>query len=152
MNKKGFTLVEIVIALAVLSVISAVVSSLAVFGGKNDEQERNKFFAVNICKNLQTVFRAASDNYKGENTLTAFYADYKNRVFDSLDYELPDLVDNTATLLIDNNGKISDSGLTKCELRFTTEQNKIKLTVTASVDDKILCSLAYQTIIKEKEQ
>lgn len=61
-GKKGFTIVEIVVALAVIAIISLTATSIVLSSQNVQRDSRNEFLAAEFCNNSVAVFRSAAYN------------------------------------------------------------------------------------------
>ncbi len=86
-RKKGFTIVEVVIALAVLAVMSVAATSIILSSLNVQNSYRNDFFAENICRNSLTVFRSAASKEAASDSLGSIYDDFADKMKGMLDIE-----------------------------------------------------------------
>lgn len=73
-KKNGFTIVEVVIALAVIAIVTLTATTIILSASKIQKDSREEFFAVNLCENSLEIFRAASH----DETLTNDKAVYES--------------------------------------------------------------------------
>lgn len=59
-KKNGFTIVEVVIALAVIAIVTLTATTIILSASKIQRNAHEEFFAVNLCENSLEIFRAAS--------------------------------------------------------------------------------------------
>lgn len=59
-NKKGFTIAEVVISLAVITIVSLMATLIVISGQRIQNDSREEFYAVNLCENSLSVFRSAA--------------------------------------------------------------------------------------------
>ena len=90
-DKKGFTIVEIVVSLVIISIVAVATTSVVLSSQKIQKDTRDKFFAVSFCNNSVVVFQSA---VKGQDLskdtkdiLIDLNANFINIMSNSLDIE-----------------------------------------------------------------
>lgn len=74
-DKRGFTVVEVVISLVILAIASVSATTAILYGQRAQKAARDRFYATNLCSNSVAVFRAAAgENAAMEGVCEAFSA------------------------------------------------------------------------------
>lgn len=153
MNKnKGFTLFELVVTIAVLSVMSISLASIIVTNKDATENISEKMFAIGVCENSIVVFRAAASN---SGNLEQLYQNFRTNAKEALNITLSDkMSDNKAIVYFDNEFCQIDNDNEKAQYTCTFEfVNTEKLSVILNVyveSDRKLMELEYSCMLKEK--
>ena len=123
-RKRGFTVVEIVIALAIIAIISLAATSLVLISQSSQKKSRDKFFAVTLCNNTISVVQSAAKDSK---SLDEMYELFTDRIDSLLSIKLDNLTDSKTKICFDGSWKqlTSDFDDTKfeCVLSFTNGQD-----------------------------
>lgn len=139
LGKKGFTIVEIVISLAIIAIVSLTATTIVLSGQSIQKQSRDKFFAVNFCNNSIAVFQSAVTeatsiqiDENDENTLTDIYTSFKTKI-NLIGIQLPDeLTDYKTTVYFNGNWQQldeedTDNAKFECVLSFSEVDNTVTL-------------------------
>ncbi|MCH5164651.1 MAG: type II secretion system protein [Clostridiales bacterium] len=139
-SKKGFTIVEIVIALTIISIVTLTATSLVMVSQRISKSTRDRLLAVNLCNNSIAIFQSLNDiSYEelSENFKERFCKIYNQDQADNFYFD-PNA--NGFTIHFNNNWQIlSESELKnskfECEFVFTTfdENNKNLVTLDIKV-------------------
>ena len=147
-KRNGFTIVEVVISLAVIAIVSLTATSIILSGIKIQKNAHDEFFAVNLCENSVAIFRAAADDkenagdvcnsFQGDMgkllgiTLSGTYdsagAGYKEETYFSAERKPIESADGAAY---------------SCKLSLREESGVLKFSVQVSAGSKLLCEMAY---------
>ncbi len=116
MKKNGFTIVEIVIALAIISMVSLTATSLVIASQRMSQKTRDRFFAIDLKNNALAVFTSLSCE---SNDFPHLIDTYKDRMNKALGYDMSnaEITDNKATFTLNfdenwvlNNEKVKNVG------------------------------------------
>lgn len=148
--KKGFTVVEIVIALVIIAIVSLTATSLVLTSQSIQKNSRDKFFAVNLCNNSIAIFQSAAAESAD---LKGTYDSFATKLHYLLEIDLSDpedSTDTTAEIYFDGSFKqvdFDDDGVRfVCSLSFTNDGNTVFFEIQVrSSGGKELCSSSYLT-------
>lgn len=141
--KKGFTIVEIVIALAVISLVSITATSLVIFNQNLSDSTRDKFFAVNMCDNSIELLESVA--HSDVSSLDELYAKYKTGYSRLIGKELPALEDGKAFVYMDRDwDQTTESSDITCALEFRLVGDAaVRLSVAIYKDEVVLYNSEY---------
>lgn len=162
-GKKGFTIVEIVVALVIISIVAIATTSVVLSSQKIQKDTRDKFFAVSFCNNSVVVFQSAVKGQDLSKDAKEILTDsnglnvsFANIMSNSLDIEqmefISDDTSSNSTIFFDSNWKQTskDTGSAKFECVFTFEildgSNKtvnFNITINTISNDNELYSASY---------
>ena len=142
-SKKGFTILEIVIALTVISLVSVTATSLVIFNQNLSDSTRDRFFAVNMCDNSIELLESVARSDVA--SLDDLYTKYKAGYSKLIGKELPPLDDGKATFHMDREWKqTAESSEITCVLEFSvTDNDAVRLSVAIYKREAVLYSSEY---------
>ncbi len=154
-NKNGFTLVEILITVTIISIMSVVVSSLIITNRDLTESTADKFFAESLCENSVVLFRSSAAKSSDLDELEENFYTLAMTTF-SFEYPIQFQSENNAmnaTIFFNEDFRDvqSESENIKytCTYKFTIDENKIIFDVAVRGDDEI-SHISYVGSFKEK--
>ena len=164
LRKKGFTIVEIVIALAVIAIVSLAATSIVLTSQSVQKKTRDKFFAVSFCNNSLSIFQSAaamsadinsdeSDNADSQNThLSNMYSLFSDGMSKLLNVTMPNIEEDSIdhdtitidSIYFDGDWKQTNQEDEKftCYMSFK-EDNGLTFTIRIYNNDNELYSLSY---------
>lgn len=139
-GKKGFTIVEIVIALALIAIVSLTATTIVLSGQSIQKRSSDKFFAVNFCNNSIAVFQSAvteatnvQNDEDDKDTLTGIYNSFTTKI-NLLGVKLPDELTDFQTIVYFNGNwqqiKVTESDSAKFECILSFKVSEVGNTVT----------------------
>lgn len=133
-NRRGFTIVELVVAMVIIVIVSGAGISLVLTQSKVDSQATQTVDATNICENAIECFRYAVNVSSGDEEIkTNFYnAFVLTGALDTENYPQKDDEDNVK---IYDNYEINASG---AEITIAIDGNTIKVKAVDSFDVTII--------------
>ena len=148
-KRNGFTIVEVVISLAVIAIVSLTATSIILSGIKIQKNAHDEFFAVNLCENSVAIFRAAADDKTDA-----------GNVCNSFQKNMEDLLEITLSGTYDSAGyeketyfsaerkpiESADGAAYSCKLSLREESGVLKFSVQVSAGSKLLCEMAYSMV------
>ena len=142
--KKGFTLVETVVALAVILVISAAFFSMATFASVNLEKSNIKNYGIMEMDGITSVFEATSFESAGQFSALEFQ---QNLAF--CGYELRQENQSfTFSKQVDGQGQVNHEGKGKYQFFADFSENFITLSGQILYGDKVLYEMpAFQKAV-----
>lgn len=117
MNKKGFTLIELIVTIALLAVI-AIVSFVSITGVIKESRNKD-------CKNMETTIINAAKSYVSDYR----YDNNVNKEWSCDNGTTNDIKDFTAKTLLDNNNNYLTKALQDPYTREEINASTIKITV-----------------------
>lgn len=79
-RKNGFTIVEIVIALAVISIVSLTATTIVLSSQRIQKKSRDKFFAVNFCNNCIALCQSVANKDNNGSGIGGIYEDFEKNM------------------------------------------------------------------------
>lgn len=147
-RKKGFTIVEIVVALAVIAIISLATTTLVLTSQNAQKQSRDKFFAANFCNNSIAILQSAA---KDAVDIDGMYGTFESEFESLLGVELGELTENETTIYFDGSWSqinTADGAKFKCVLSFTEGENKtVIFDIQINNNDDELYKTSYLTAL-----
>lgn len=147
MHKKGFTIVETIIAFTIISLVALAATSIITISKSSNERSNSEFLAENFCSNSFELLRAVDKR----NSFDDFYGEYFVAL-KTIDIDIPSLPCNQFDIYVDssfNQANVNNYS-NKCEYCFTRSGNVLTLSITITDDsDKTVCSYSYSIILKE---
>ncbi len=128
-SKKGFTIVEIVIALVIISIASLTATSLVLASQQISKKTRDRFFATDLQDNSIAIFTSLTNVNGGYDQLVDVFVE---RMSGTLDLEINDIKRNenktTITLGFDSNWKQADQNIKhKCTIILKANNKTLEL-------------------------
>ena len=155
-NKKGFTIVEIVISLLVIAIVSVTATSVVLSGQRIQRDARDKFFAANYCNNFTAIFQAAaSENYDSESPIADMVASFCAGVNELLGIQIPasseeegeaaePITEYHAEIYFDSNWvPATDGGKFTCFLTFAESDDGLVTFTVNMIGGREVCSSTY---------
>lgn len=155
-DKKGFTIVEIVVALVIISIVSLTATTIVLSGQAAQKKSHDKFFAVNLCNNSISVFLSAA---KESEDFDGMYELFGGRIKSALDIDAPEELEVTtgeeqeeslyvAAIYFDGSWKQTneEDGKFTCEMSFVCRNSFVTLSISIRNSNE-LYSTSYMTTL-----
>lgn len=136
----GFTIAEIVIALAIISIVSLTAVSLVLASQELSQKTRDRFFATGLRDNSIAVFTSLSDERSSFKELVDIYA---FRMNEALGYDMSNVESSGSafvfTLGFDSNWQQNEENIKNlCTITISVSDNLLIVTVSIKTKgDKI---------------
>lgn len=149
-RNKGFTVVEVAIAVAILAIASLAAVSIILSGQKIQRDSRDKFIAANLCENACMVFCAAADDSGGD--AEALCQNFQTKMTETLGFAPGDWTKEgesgaelfAASLSFDSNWQPAEEGSYVCRFTFRQSGTSIAFGAEASGKEGTLCALSFE--------
>ncbi len=130
--RRGFTLVEVVVSLAVIAIVALAATSVIVSAIHIQKNAREKFYAVNLCENAVAIFRAAVDK-EGTTNAQGVFENMQTKMEALLGIKPSSTGTTTATASLNSNWEqAAEDAKYNCSLALL-EENSGALTFTVEV-------------------
>ena len=137
MQKKGFTLVETVVAIAIILIITTAFYSLASYVNLSTQRAQATINGINESKNVLTIFEQADFVEGGQFSLEDFETKL-NWVYGGINIDMLEEDEYTFQLTYNTEHQRADDGMCKYNFYVSYNVNQVEFTAKIYFNEKLL--------------